>query len=93
MWLLKWPLAALLLLLGLVAASDDEGSGFTYPVEEGLTFYEKDAVTVSWKSDFDSARLLLFCWEGVEEDVLTMSTLSLQQASSICVSQSIANHK
>lgn len=75
----KWLLAALMLLLESTAAlkgDNNEGSGFTYPVEKGLTFYEKDSVNVSWTSNFNSARLLLFCWEGEKEDVLTMSMLS-----------------
>ena len=74
--LLQWPLAVLLLVLGRAAAlkgDDNKGSGFTYPVEEGLTFHEKDSVNVSWTSQFNTANLLVFCWEGQNEDVLTQS--------------------
>ncbi len=73
---LQWPFAVLLLVLGRAAAlkgDGNKGSGFTYPVEEGLTFYEKDSVNVSWTSKFNTASLLVFCWEGDNDDVLTQS--------------------
>lgn len=76
--LLQRPLVALLLFLGCVAAlkSDkNKGSGFTYPVKEGLTFYEKDSVNVSWTTKFKSASLLVFCWGGAKENELNMSKL------------------
>lgn len=74
--LLQRPLVALLLFLGCVAALKDDnnkGSGFTYPVQEGLTFYEKDSVNVSWTTKFKSASLLVFCWGGAKENELNMS--------------------
>lgn len=74
--LLQRPLVALLLFLGCVAAlkgDNNKGSGFTYPVQEGLTFYEKDSVNVSWTTKFKSASLLVFCWGGAKENELNMS--------------------
>ncbi|KAF7549224.1 hypothetical protein G7046_g8420 [Stylonectria norvegica] len=72
-WLTRWPLAAALLLLQYTVAlrgDKNKGSGFTYPAEKGLTFYEKDSVNVSWATNFKSASLLVFCWEEGKEGIL-----------------------
>ena len=38
-----------------------------YPSEEGLKFYQRDAVTVSYNSDIENPSLWTFCIEGPED--------------------------
>ena len=69
-------LTVLLLFLGYAAGcrgDGNKGSAITYPVQDGLTFYEHETVNVSWTSKFKSAILLVFCWEGANENAITMS--------------------
>lgn len=49
-------------------AAANGGKGFLYPKEEGLKFYEKDTVNVSWVSEITDTSLWLFCRDGIDKD-------------------------
>lgn len=61
--LLYQAIAALALVSQGVLAQDDDVK-FTYPDKDGLTFYQRDAVTVSYISNIKNASLWTFCREG-----------------------------
>ena len=57
-------------------AQDDDQVQFTYPDKEGLTFYQRDAVTVSYISDIKNASLWTFCREGESGSEVVFSKFS-----------------
>ncbi|KAI9149454.1 DNA repair protein crb2 [Paramyrothecium foliicola] len=61
--------AVLPALIQTVLGQDDR---FTYPTQEGLTFYEKDTVLVSYETTIANVSLWTFCWEAGDDgkDVL-----------------------
>jgi hypothetical protein len=47
-------------------AQDDDSVRFTYPDKDGLAFFQRDAVTVSYISGIKNASLWTFCREPKE---------------------------
>lgn len=60
--------------LSLVCSTALAENVFTYPTQEGLTFYEKDTVLVSYDSTIANVTLWTFCWEKDENDEQALRT-------------------
>ncbi|CAI7637283.1 unnamed protein product [Penicillium glandicola] len=59
-----------------VARADLPGT-FTYPVENGLVFYDGETIDVSWTSTLSNASLTLFCRNGTETSGTTYQINSI----------------
>ncbi|KJZ69674.1 hypothetical protein HIM_10935 [Hirsutella minnesotensis 3608] len=60
----RWSILLGMTLLGQLLVKQicaDLVATFTYPVENGLTFYDGQTINVSWTSTLDKASLTLFC--------------------------------
>jgi hypothetical protein len=61
------PFGAVFLAIWTKGAQAQLDVTWRYPSEEGLKFYQRDAVTVSYISDIEKPSLWTFCLEGPED--------------------------
>lgn len=66
------------LALAIVGAQAQDDVVFLYPSEEGLSFFQRDAVTVSYVSDIEDPSLWTFCSEN-DEVVFSQSSPELSR--------------
>ncbi|KAL2207776.1 hypothetical protein CC79DRAFT_1397249 [Sarocladium strictum] len=73
-------------------AQDDDSVRFTYPDKDGLAFFQRDAVTVSYISDIKNASLWTFCREpkeGSEDETEVIFKGKIEEAAPMNGSQEV----